>query len=75
MLNRNFRSRREVLELTNFIFRRLMSRDFGGVDYNENEELRQGQGAYDGACPAEVYLLDMQREPCGPAAPRNPDHG
>lgn len=62
MLNRNFRSRREVLELTNFIFRRLMSRDFGGVDYNENEELRQGQGAYDGACPAEVYLLDMQRD-------------
>ena len=62
MLNRNFRSRREVLELTNFIFRRLMSRGFGGVDYDEREELRQGQSAYAGACPAEVYLLDMERE-------------
>lgn len=62
MLNQNFRSRREVLELTNFIFRRLMSREFGGVDYDEKEELRQGQGAYAGACPAEVYLLDLQRD-------------
>ena len=43
MLNQNFRSRWEVLELTNFLCRRTMTRRFGGVDYDEREELRPGE--------------------------------
>lgn len=61
MLNQNFRSRREVLELTNFICRRVMTRQFGGIDYDEREELRPG-APYPGLCPAEVYLLDLKQE-------------
>ncbi|HJA35423.1 MAG TPA: helicase-exonuclease AddAB subunit AddA [Firmicutes bacterium] len=63
MLNQNFRSRWEVLELTNFLCRRTMTRRFGGVDYDEREELRPGEPyPYQGPCPAEVYLLDKKRE-------------
>lgn len=62
MLNKNFRSRREVLELTNFIFSRLMSRSFGGVDYDDKERLYLGRQDFAGSCPAEVYLLDMKRD-------------
>ena len=38
-LNMNYRSRRSVLEATNHIFREVMSRDFGGVDYDESAAL------------------------------------
>lgn len=61
MLNQNFRSRREVLSLCNFIFSRTMSRSFGGVDYDSREALYPG-AEYQGNCPAEVWVLDMKRE-------------
>ncbi len=34
-LNMNYRSRREVLEGTNYIFEHLMSKGFGGTDYDD----------------------------------------
>ena len=33
VLSWNFRSRKSVLDAVNFVFRSLMSRDFGGIDY------------------------------------------
>ncbi|MBQ8603478.1 MAG: UvrD-helicase domain-containing protein [Oscillospiraceae bacterium] len=39
-LPHNFRSSYSVIEGVNYIFRRLMSKDCGGVDYDEHEELR-----------------------------------
>ncbi len=39
VLNRNFRSRREVLDVVNNIFEKLMVREFGGVDYDEEASL------------------------------------
>ena len=45
-LNRNFRSRREVLTLTNDIFYSLMKKDLGGVDYTEEEALYFGAEYY-----------------------------
>ncbi len=58
-LNRNFRSRPEVLELCNFIFSRTMSRDFGDVDYDEAERLYPG-AQYEGGCASELCVIDMQ---------------
>ena len=38
-LNRNYRSRREILQAVNFFFRRLMREDFGGIVYDKNVQL------------------------------------
>ena len=43
-LRDNFRSAPGVLCFTNYVFSRLMERDFGGVDYNEETALRAGEG-------------------------------
>ena len=58
-LNRNFRSRREVLEVCNFVFSRVMSRQFGDVDYGEGERLVYGAEYYQGSCPSELCVIDM----------------
>ncbi len=41
-LHNNFRSRIEVLDGTNYIFRKIMGDDLGGVDYDEDALLRLG---------------------------------
>lgn len=41
-LHKNFRSRQEVLESTNYIFRQIMTEGFGGVEYDENAALYVG---------------------------------
>lgn len=41
-LHKNFRSRAEVLDFTNDIFYKIMKRDLGGVDYNEEAALHYG---------------------------------
>ncbi|MBE6807017.1 MAG: helicase-exonuclease AddAB subunit AddA [Ruminococcaceae bacterium] len=38
-LGRNYRSRKEVTDTVNYIFRQLMSRRLGGVEYDRREEL------------------------------------
>lgn len=43
-LNRNFRSRRGVIEGVNFIFGRCMRREFGGLDYDGAARLYYGAG-------------------------------
>lgn len=39
----NFRSRKNVLDLTNIIFENLMSKNFGSIEYDESEFLVAGQ--------------------------------
>lgn len=41
-LFKNFRSRREVLESTNFVFEQIMTPDFGGIAYDERAALHVG---------------------------------
>ena len=41
-LHKNFRSRKEVLEGTNYIFKKIMGSDLGGVDYDKDAELVTG---------------------------------
>ena len=39
ILDRNFRSRLGVIEACNFVFSTLMSREMGGIEYNDEEKL------------------------------------
>lgn len=41
-LDKNFRSRREVLSATNFIFTQIMGQDIGGIEYDDNAKLYYG---------------------------------
>ena len=60
LLSRNFRSRREVLEATNFVFRNVLSREMGELDYGEDEMLCPGASyAESSVCGAEFHLLDL----------------
>ncbi len=55
-LGNNFRSRREVTDAVNFVFRQLMTRPVGGIDYDEREALIQSAG-YPDAPGRETELL------------------
>ena len=61
-LNRNFRSRPEVLELCNAVMSRLMTRSFGDVDYDEDQRLNAGRPT-GGTVPSELLLLDCPPDP------------
>ncbi len=41
-LHKNFRSRSEVLDAVNMIFREIMRREVGGVEYDDRQELHPG---------------------------------
>ncbi len=61
-LNKNFRSRPEVLALCNAVMSRLMSRAFGDVEYDADQRLYAGREAH-GTVPSEVLLLDCPPDP------------
>ena len=61
-LNRNFRSRPEVLALCNAVFSRLMTERFGDVDYDEEQRLYPGR-TVENTVPSEVLLLDCPSDP------------
>ena len=50
VLSRNFRSRREVLDVTNFVFGAILSEEMGEMDYTDQEKLYFGAEYY---APAE----------------------
>ena len=58
-LNKNFRSKKEVIELVNRIFRALMTPQTTGMEYTDDEALQKGV-AYDGPIvyPPQLYLID-----------------
>lgn len=60
-LAQNFRSRSEVLDGTNFIFRQLMGGKVGEIDYDEDAELRLGFTDYPDAASREAELLLIDR--------------
>lgn len=55
-LKNNFRSRLEVTDTVNFLFRQLMGKRLGGVAYGEQEELKQS-AEYPAADAATEWLL------------------
>ena len=60
ILSRNFRSREGVTDTVNFLFSRLMSRQCGEIEYNEDEALTFGASYYpESATPdTSVFLLE-----------------
>ncbi len=61
-LNKNFRSREEILKSTNFIFSRIMSREFGEIDYNENVFLYTGNNDFLTSNPVEFNIIDLEKD-------------
>ena len=63
ILSRNFRSRREVLEATNFVFSNILSVEMGELDYGPDEMLYAGASyPAHGNAAAEFHLLDLPRQ-------------
>lgn len=42
-LNKNYRSRKEVLDSINFIFEKVMTKDIGGIEYDDEMALKYGE--------------------------------
>ena len=57
-LKNNFRSRRQVTDTVNFLFRQIMGRRLGDVAYGEDEELKCSAAYPDADCATEWLLLD-----------------
>ncbi|RFU63536.1 helicase-exonuclease AddAB subunit AddA [Peribacillus saganii] len=62
-LNQNFRSRREILEGTNFLFRQLMGVTVGEIEYDKDAELKKGADyPEEQPHPIELYLIDNAQQ-------------
>ena len=61
-LFKNFRSRKNVLDITNIVFENIMSKTLGDIDYNENEYLNLGasyEEVENGVGTAELDIIDL----------------
>lgn len=62
-LFKNFRSRENVLKLTNIIFDSIMSRELGDINYTEEEFLNLGANYCEANnLEAEVHIIDLKDE-------------
>ncbi|MFD2704525.1 helicase-exonuclease AddAB subunit AddA [Salibacterium lacus] len=58
-LDQNFRSRKEVIQAVNFVFRQLMDASTGEMDYDKTAELKTGNQDYpDTAAAPELALIN-----------------
>ena len=76
-LHKNFRSRAEVLDSVNYLFRQIMRKDMGGIEYDDSAALYAGadfpalpQTARDTAFTDRTELLLLDREDTGKADAR-----
>src|SRR5699024_4058051 len=56
-LNRNFRSRSEILQATNLIFENIMDKPLGEIDYTDEEKLIKGIEQAEPKSPVEVHPI------------------
>ncbi|KGR90552.1 ATP-dependent helicase [Ureibacillus massiliensis 4400831 = CIP 108448 = CCUG 49529] len=61
-LNANFRSRKEVLHGTNYVFQQIMGKAVGEIDYDEKAELKPGAPYDDIETPVEFVVLYEEQE-------------
>ncbi len=74
-LHKNFRSRREVLDSVNHIFRQIMTRELGGIAYDDQAALYVGADYKEGEnLETEVLIIDSDVNEQEEAA-RNPEGG
>lgn len=61
-LHKNFRSRQEVLASVNYIFEQIMTKELGGIEYNDDVALHIG-ASYEPSDDkeTEVLLIDMEK--------------
>jgi ATP-dependent helicase/nuclease subunit A len=59
-LAKNFRSRGEVLDGTNYLFKQIMGVRVGEIHYDENAELKKGAPYPDAPFPVELLLIDQE---------------
>lgn len=57
-LNKNFRSRAEILNFTNYIFQKIMTVGLGEIDYNEDIFLKCGNEGFKNNSPVELNIID-----------------
>ena len=65
LLQKNFRSRKPILDAANLVMRSIMSEELGELDYDEDAALKYGAvDAYDPALdvPAEFHIIDTAAE-------------
>ncbi|WP_409274326.1 helicase-exonuclease AddAB subunit AddA [Neobacillus sp. SCS-31] len=58
-LAKNFRSRQEVLDATNYLFRQIMGVKVGEIEYGEDAELKLGADYPDEPFPVELLVIDQ----------------
>lgn len=67
-LFKNFRSRKSVLDITNLVFKNIMSEKLGNVEYNEKEYLNYGanypepEKNIEHAGVAELHIIDLKEQ-------------
>ena len=67
-LFKNFRSRKSVLDITNLVFKNIMSEKLGNVAYNEKEYLNYGanypetEETLEHAGVAELHIIDLKEQ-------------
>lgn len=63
ILDKNFRSRRGVLDTVNFIFKQLMSKNLGDMDYTEEEKLKYGSNYPESNDEeTEIHIIETQKD-------------
>jgi ATP-dependent helicase/nuclease subunit A len=73
-LSQNFRSRKEVLDGTNFLFKQIMGESVGEMAYNKEAELVKGAPyPEDRDYPIEVALIDQETVEKTPQSPEEGD--
>ena len=58
-LNKNFRSRSEVLNNINLCFGSVMTSEYGGADYNNGHAMVYGNHSYDKICANQNYNMEI----------------
>ena len=61
-LSQNFRSSRSVIDTVNFVFEPLMTRDFGGIDYDARAKLYKGLSNEGEPVKTEIHLIENKLE-------------
>ncbi|MCW6682216.1 helicase-exonuclease AddAB subunit AddA [Aerococcaceae bacterium NML160702] len=59
ILDKNYRSRDEVLQFTNLVFERLMDTQFGEMTYGKQESLKTGNLSFLPNAPSEQFNIDF----------------
>ncbi len=59
-LKKNFRSRKNIIDFVNFIFRNIMSKNAGEVDYNLDEELDLGADYNENVMDTEILVINKE---------------